>query len=151
MKAKPDNPLNSNSSTKSSGSHGAGGTRLILRLDFANGERLGPGKIALLEQVGATGSISAAGRALGMSYKRAWELVDSLNRTFTAPVVETRHGGRRGGGAVLTAFGRTVPERYRAMEAAMRAGVAADLALVESELAASASPRPARPPGDDEL
>ena len=67
--------------------------RLTLRIDFDKGRALGPGKIRLLELVGETGSISAAGRALGMSYRHAWLLVDALNTTFREPVVATRGGG----------------------------------------------------------
>jgi molybdate transport system regulatory protein len=75
--------------------------RLKLTLVLDSGARLGPGKAMLLESVRATGSISAAARAMGMDYKRAWVLVDSLTRAFDAPVVERRAGGLRGGGAVL--------------------------------------------------
>lgn len=110
-------------------------TTLTLRLDFANGERLGPGKVALLEEIARTGSISAAGRALGMSYRRAWELVDSLNRTFRGPVVATRHGGERGGGAALTPFGEELVETYRRMQQRTAAAIAEPLAVLESELA----------------
>lgn len=110
-------------------------TRLTLRLDFANGERLGPGKAALLEQIGRTGSISAAGRALGMSYRRAWELADSLNRTFREPVVATRHGGERGGGAELTPFGRKLLATYRTMNEMVAIAAAEPLASLERELA----------------
>ena len=74
--------------------------RLVLRIDFNEGRALGPGKVRLLELVGETGSISAAGRAMGMSYRRAWLLVDALNRTFHMPVVEARGGGADGGGLV---------------------------------------------------
>jgi molybdate transport system regulatory protein len=105
--------------------------RLSLRLDFSNGERLGPGKVELLERIHAHGSIAAAGRTMRMSYKRAWELVDSLNRTFREPVVATRHGGERGGGAMLTPFGEAVIGRYRAMQAAAEAALAADIAALE--------------------
>ena len=76
--------------------------RIFLRVDLAPKGRIGPGKIALLEQIDLTGSISAAGRALGMSYRRAWLLVDELNRLFAAPVVTTQMGGSHGGGAALT-------------------------------------------------
>ena len=74
-------------------------SRLTLRIDFDGGRALGPGKVRLLELVGETGSISAAGRAMGMSYRRAWLLVDALNQTFSQPVTETRGGGAGGGGA----------------------------------------------------
>ena len=80
--------------------------------------RIGPGKIALLEQIDLTGSISAAGRALGMSYRRAWLLVDELNRLFAAPVVTTQMGGSHGGGAALTTLGNEIVTRFRALERA---------------------------------
>src|SRR6516162_9403017 len=79
--------------------------RLTLRLDFGPGRAIGHGKIWLLEAVRDHGSISAAGRSMGMSYRRAWLLVDALNRLFETPVVETKHGGSAGGGAELTPFG----------------------------------------------
>jgi molybdate transport system regulatory protein len=90
--------------------------RLTLRVEFADDTRIGPGKIRLLELVRETGSIAAAGRAMHMSYRRAWLLVDSLNRSFRKPVVETQPGGRRGGGARLTSMGQTLVKEYRAME-----------------------------------
>lgn len=91
--------------------------QLSLRIDLPNG-RLGPGKIALLEAIDREGSISAAGRALGMSYKRAWDLVDAMNRVLGAPVVDASTGGYRGGGAVLTDAGRALVADYRAIEKA---------------------------------
>jgi molybdate transport system regulatory protein len=90
--------------------------QLSLRIDLSPGHRLGPGKIFLLEQIRSTGSISAAGRAMGMSYRRAWQLVHALNRTFRAPVVETKLGGKAGGGAELTDFGENLVSVYRDME-----------------------------------
>jgi molybdate transport system regulatory protein len=90
--------------------------RLSIRLDLASGARIGPGKIAVLEEIGRSGSISAAGRALRMSYRRTWELVEDLNRSLGTPVVETAAGGSGGGGAVLTQAGKAVIERYRAIE-----------------------------------
>src|ERR1700748_191999 len=75
--------------------------RLSIRLDLASGARIGPGKVAVLEEIARSGSISAAGRALKMSYRRTWELVEELNRTLGTPVVETAAGGSGGGGAVL--------------------------------------------------
>jgi len=83
--------------------------RLRIRIDFdpsGPDRQLGPGKIGLLEHVAETGSISAGGRAMGMSYRRAWLLIDSLNRCFREKVIETRHGGTQGGGAALTPFGQ---------------------------------------------
>jgi molybdate transport system regulatory protein len=92
-------------------------TRLSLRLDFDTGSRLGPGKIALLEAIGRTGSIAAAGREFGMSYRRAWLLVDEVNQTFERPLVEAKGGGRNGGGAFLTALGTEIVNLYRSVEA----------------------------------
>ncbi len=88
---------------------------------------MGPGKADLLTALAETGSISAAARQMGMSYKRAWYLIDTMNRCFREPVVETVKGGRGHGGARLTAMGQTVLERYRAMEARAAAAVAEDL------------------------
>jgi molybdate transport system regulatory protein len=92
------------------------GVRLTVRIDFGSDAAIGPGKIRLLEAIGKTGSISQAGRSLGMSYRRAWLLIDDLNRCFRAPVVVTRPGGARGGGAKLTQFGIKLIEKYRAIE-----------------------------------
>jgi molybdate transport system regulatory protein len=88
-----------------------------VRLRFEDDARLGPGKIALLEAVGRSGSIAAAGREMGMSYRRAWLLIDSLNRMFDVPVVEASPGGANGGGAALTVLGGDLVAAYRAMEA----------------------------------
>jgi molybdate transport system regulatory protein len=90
--------------------------RLSIRLDLVSGARIGPGKVAVLEEIAHSGSISAAGRALRMSYRRTWELVEDLNRTLGTPVVETAAGGSGGGGAVLTRAGKAIVERYRAIE-----------------------------------
>jgi len=92
------------------------GDRLSIRLDLASGARIGPGKVAVLEEIARSGSISAAGRALRMSYRRTWELVEELNRSLGTQVVETAAGGSGGGGAVLTPAGKAVIERYRAIE-----------------------------------
>ena len=107
--------------------------RLTLRLDFAPGQAIGHGKIRLLEAVRDHGSISAAGRAMGMSYRRAWLLIDELNRLFGEPVVETKHGGAAGGGAELTALGHRLVHHYRAIELKAHAVAASELA----ELAAA--------------
>lgn len=91
--------------------------RLIVR-----GERaLGPGKADLLELIAATGSISAAAKRMRMSYSRAWTLVDVMNRTFKAPLVEAAAGGAHGGGAVVTERGREALEQYRRMQADLAA------------------------------
>jgi len=107
--------------------------RLTLRLDFAPGQQIGHGKIRLLEAVRDHGSIAAAGRTMGMSYRRAWLLIDALNRLFGQPVVETKHGGAAGGGAGLTPLGHRVVHHYRAIEAKAHAAGASELA----ELAAT--------------
>lgn len=91
---------------------------LSIRVDIEGQGRLGPGKIELLEQLDALGSISAAGRAMRMSYKRAWDLVAALNTMFHEPVVMSQTGGKDGGGARLTDFGRAVVAHYRAVEKA---------------------------------
>lgn len=90
---------------------------LSIRIDLAAGGRIGPGKIALLEEIGRSGSISAAGRALDMSYRRAWKLIEDLNLNLGRPVVETAAGGSGGGGATLTVFGQAVIACYRTIEA----------------------------------
>ena len=87
-----------------------------IRLDFAGERRLGPGKIVLLERIMETGSISAAGRRLKMSYRRAWLLVDAMNRMFAEPVVVAAMGGAHGGGAEVTDFGRRLVTTSRAVE-----------------------------------
>jgi molybdate transport system regulatory protein len=94
--------------------------RLSIRLDLASGDRIGPGKIALLEAIGATGSISAAARRLGMSYRRAWLLVEEVNRALRRPAVTAATGGRHGGGAALTPAGSEVIAHYRAIEGLAR-------------------------------
>ena len=101
--------------------------RLTLRLDFGPGRAIGHGKIRLLEAVRDYGSISAAGRSMGMSYRRAWLLIDELNHIFEEPVIDAKHGGSGGGGAELTPFGHRVVERYRSIEAKAHAAAAADL------------------------
>lgn len=89
---------------------------LRLRVVFEGGRRLGPGKADLLALVRETGSISAAGRRMGMSYKRAWTLIEELNAMFRAPLVHSVRGGARGGGARLTELGETILAHYRALE-----------------------------------
>jgi molybdate transport system regulatory protein len=119
--------------------------RLTVRIDFGAERALGPGKIRLLEAIGATGSISQAGRALAMSYRRAWLLVDDMNRCFRAPVVTTQGGGRRGGGATLTPFGRELIEKYRAIEAQATAAAGAQLRALETALRRRAPGAPKKP------
>lgn len=108
--------------------------RLTVRVDFGADRALGPGKIRLLEAIGKTGSISRAGRALGMSYRRAWLLVDDVNRCFRAPVVTTQPGGAQGGGAALTSFGLELIEKYRAIEARATAAALPHLQALQNSL-----------------
>lgn len=89
---------------------------------------MGPGKADLLHAIEGTGSISAAAREMGMSYRRAWLLVDTMNHCFRAPLVDTATGGQGGGGAHLTGFGREVLQRYEALEARAAAAVEAEMA-----------------------
>jgi molybdate transport system regulatory protein len=114
-----------------------GGPRLTLRVDFGANRALGPGKVRLLEAIRDTGSISQGGRALGMSYRRAWLLVDDLNRCFRKPVIDTQPGGHHGGGATLTAFGRELIGDYRAIEAAAAAAAQQRLNKLERRLRVS--------------
>ena len=98
-----------------------------LRLLLVSMVAIGPGKAMLLEAIERTGSISAAARAMKMSYRRAWTLVDTMNRCFRQPLVQAGSGGRGGGGAAVTDMGREALSRYRAMETKARASVSADV------------------------
>lgn len=104
--------------------------RVSIRLDLPSGARVGPGKIALLEEIARHGSISAGGRALRMSYRRAWELVEDLNRHLGAPVVAAMTGGSGGGGARLTEAGAALVAAYRAIEQATEDAAAPYLATL---------------------
>ncbi len=106
--------------------------RLSIRVDLASGARIGPGKVALLEAIARDGSISAGGRALRMSYRRAWELVEDLNRSLGVTLVATAAGGARGGGARLTQAGAAVVEAYRGLERDAGAAAAPHLRRLES-------------------
>lgn len=96
---------------------------------------IGPGKVALLEALAQTGSISAAARQLGMSYKRAWLLVDELNRALHRPAVTTASGGSGGGGSTLTPVGEELIKRYRSVESTARVAAAGDIAALTRLLA----------------
>jgi molybdate transport system regulatory protein len=111
--------------------------RIRLHIHVSDSHSLGPGKAALLEAIEETGSISAAARSLGMAYRHAWELVDDLNSCFAPGVVEAAPGGREGGGARLTPFGRELVQRFRAMETTARAAIAPELAALAPKLARS--------------
>lgn len=93
--------------------------RLRIKAQIILGDEIamGPGKAELLEWIQKTGSITAAARSMGLSYRRAWLMLDAMNRTFAAPVVETSHGGAKGGGAHLSASGVAVLAAFRALEA----------------------------------
>jgi molybdate transport system regulatory protein len=114
-----------------------GGVRLTLRVDFGTDRAIGPGKVLLLEAIRDTGSISQAGRSLGMSYRRAWLLVDDMNRCFREPVVTAQPGGSQGGGAALTAFGEKVVLRYRTIETQATAATKPQLHDLEAAVRAS--------------
>lgn len=105
--------------------------RLTVRFDFDADRRLGPGKIALLEAIRRTGSISAAGRAHQMSYRRAWLLVEDLNKSFGEPLVSAHPGGANGGGASLTAAGEAIVALYRSAERKMRDAAAQEISKLE--------------------
>lgn len=121
--------------------------RLRPRLRLKDGPTLvlGPGRIDLLEGIQRSGSISAAARAMGMSYRRAWLLVEALNLSFRTPLVESIAGGQRGGGAHLTDAGKRVVSLYRQMEEETRRAVAAAQTELEALLPPAPSP-PQAPP-----
>jgi len=101
-----------------------------LRISRGDDIAIGPGKIDLLEAIARTGSITAAAKALGMSYRRAWLLVDMMNRCFVSPVVSAEVGGPRGGGTRLTLLGEELTRRYRRIETAAAQANADDLAAL---------------------
>jgi molybdate transport system regulatory protein len=107
---------------------------LTLRVLGKGAPAMGPGKAELVDRIAATGSISAAARAMRMSYRRAWQLVEALNRDYRQPVVATAIGGRRGGGAQVTPFGRRLVARFHAMENKASAAIGADLKRFMAEL-----------------
>lgn len=106
--------------------------RLTLRVDLGDDRAIGPGKIRLLEAIRDAGSITKAGIALGMSYRRAWLLVDDMNNCFREPVVAAQAGGTHGGGAALTPFGARLIDQYRAIEAEAHSANAARLRELEA-------------------
>ena len=106
--------------------------RLTLRVDLGGDRAIGPGKIRLLEAIRDTGSITKAGIALGMSYRRAWLLVDDMNNCFREPVIAAQVGGSHGGGAALTPFGRRLIDQYRAIEAEAHSATASRLEELEA-------------------
>jgi len=105
-------------------------THLSIRIDLASGDRIGPGKIALLEAIRTTGSISAAARSIGMSYRRAWLLVEEINHALREPAVTAATGGQGGGGAMVTPTGERVVGLYRAIETQARAAVGGEFRAI---------------------
>lgn len=123
--------------------------KTILRIDFPDGGRIGRGKMQLLEHIRSTGSISAAGRAMDMSYRRAWLLVSAMNAMFVHPVVDSQRGGKQGGGAVVTQFGEELLNHFHAMEKKLREAVTSDLRWLDanrSDGSRSTENRVRRPP-----
>lgn len=108
---------------------------MSIRIDLSGEGRLGPGKVALLERIAEHGSISAAGRSMQMSYRRAWELVADINASFKKPLVLSQPGGKQGGGAKLTPLGQEMVAHYRAIESEALAAVAPRLKALESAAA----------------
>jgi molybdate transport system regulatory protein len=90
--------------------------QLRIRVDLAPGCSIGPGKVSLIEAIEREGSLSVAARSIGLSYRRAWNLLADLNRSFAEAVVETAVGGRSGGGARVTKFGQSLAAEFRALE-----------------------------------
>jgi molybdate transport system regulatory protein len=107
---------------------------LSVRIDLDAEGRIGPGKIQLLENIRELGSISAAGRAMDMSYKRAWDLVDEINRICRQAAVERQTGGKNGGGAVLTPFGISLVTRYRKIERDAASAVRKELQALHTDI-----------------
>lgn len=118
--------------------------RLVVRIKLRDDNILGPGKADLLEHVDRCGSISAAARELGMSYRQAWMLIDTLNAAFARPVIDTAQGGRAGGGARLTAVGKQILASYRHLQGKAEQSARADLDAI-ARLMTPTGGRPARP------
>ncbi len=106
----------------------AQGAEPRLRVLLGSSIAMGPGKADLLDAIDQEGSITRAARRMGMSYRRAWLLVETMNHCFDAPLVQAERGGRRGGGARLTETGHEALRRYRAMEAKAQSTLARDMA-----------------------
>jgi len=109
--------------------------RFRLRVTCGETVAIGPGKIQLLEAIQRTGSLTAAAKSIGMSYRRAWLLIDELNRALKIPAVESAKGGEHGGGSVLTSVGEKLVQQYRSIEAAAAASCKAQIRALTSLLA----------------
>jgi molybdate transport system regulatory protein len=116
--------------------------KLRLRVELGSGRALGPGKVQLLEAIDKTGSTSEAGRQLGMSYRRAWLLVDDMNNCFRDPVIEAQAGGAHGGGTTLAPLGKKLIERYHAIEADALVAINKHLHEIKASLKNSQATRP---------
>jgi molybdate transport system regulatory protein len=116
-------------------------TRLSIRLDLTDDDRIGPGKVALLEAIRDTGSISGAARRLKMSYRRAWLLVEEINGAMRAPAVAAASGGNRGGGAALTPVGEEIIGLYRDIERIVRTSAKDEFRAFEKLARKSSKPR----------
>ncbi|MGU3576085.1 winged helix-turn-helix domain-containing protein [Brucellaceae bacterium C25G] len=116
----------------------------IIRIDISNeqaiSERIGRGKIQLLELIQETGSISSAGRAMNMSYRRAWMLVNAMNTMFSSLVVDSQRGGKHGGGAMVTSFGEELIKQFRMMEAQMDKAIQPQIQWLEENLNSAITP-----------
>lgn len=123
-------------------------TVIKIRIDFDSDRYIGHGRIQLLELIGRHGSIAQAAKAMGMSYKRAWYLMDEFSALFVDPLIVRQHGGRGGGAAKLTPFGADLVRQYREMEAKALSTFAKPLASIEKHLAQNEkrSPKPAKKP-----
>ncbi len=123
-------------------------TVIKIRIDFDGDRYIGHGRIQLLELIGQHGSIAQAAKAMGMSYKRAWYLMDEFSALFVDPLIERQHGGRGGGAAKLTPFGADLVRQYRDMEAKALSTFAKPLASIEKHLAQNekSSSKPAKKP-----
>jgi molybdate transport system regulatory protein len=119
--------------------------QLSVRIDLDAEDRIGPGKIQLLAQIREHGSISAAGRAMDMSYKRAWDLVDEINHICGHAVVEPQAGGKNGGGAMLTPLGTALVARYRKIERDAARAVRKELMALKSDIGRSRKSKGCRP------
>ncbi|MET0408091.1 MAG: winged helix-turn-helix domain-containing protein [Hyphomicrobium sp.] len=115
-------------------------TVIKIRIDFGAERYIGHGRIELLELIGQHGSIARAAKAMGMSYKRAWYLMDEFNSMFADPLIDRQHGGRGGGAAKLTPFGADLVRQYRYIEARALSVFAKPLASIEKHLVAPEKP-----------
>ena len=130
-------PITSISQTNMTNSSKSSLASLSVRIDLNTGCSIGPGKIELLESIHTCGSISAAGRAMDMSYRRAWLLVDEINRICGRAAVERQVGGKNGGGAVLTPFGVSLVARYRKIKRSAESAARKELIALQADMGVS--------------